>query len=51
MPKIKARFRKHKNIPFAIEQLTGVQYRCRVCNHVFLDKNEFVTHLEQESKK
>ncbi|MCD6375129.1 MAG: hypothetical protein J7L94_06345 [Caldisericaceae bacterium] len=51
MPKIKARFRKYKNIPFAIEQLTGVQYRCRVCNRIFLNKNEFVAHLERESKK
>ena len=51
MPKIKARFRTYKNIPFAIEQFSGVQYRCRVCNQVFLDKKSFEKHLQQEAHK
>ncbi len=50
MPKIKVRFRTFKNIPFAIEQFTGVQYRCRVCNRVFTDKKLFEAHLRSETK-
>ncbi|NOX89276.1 MAG: hypothetical protein GXO77_09625 [Calditrichaeota bacterium] len=51
MPKIKARFRKYHGIPFSIEQFTGVQYRCRVCNNIFLDKKEFTQHLQSELKQ
>ncbi len=51
MPKIKARFRTFKGIPFAVEQFIGVQYRCRVCNRVFIDKKEFEAHLLLESQK
>jgi hypothetical protein len=49
MPKIKVRFRTYKSVPFAIEQFTGVQYRCRVCNRVFQDKKEFEAHLQTEA--
>jgi hypothetical protein len=51
MPKIKARFRKYLGVPFAIEQLTGVQYHCRACNQVFLRQSEFDRHLRSEAKK
>ena len=51
MPKIKVRFRTFKNIPFAIEQFTGVQYRCRVCNRVFTDKKLFEAHLRSEAQR
>ena len=50
MPKIKARFRKHRGVPFAIEQFTGTQYRCRACNRVFLKKREFENHLQREAE-
>lgn len=49
MPKIKARFRKYRGVPFAIEQFTGTQYRCRACNRVFLKKSEFEKHLQREA--
>ncbi len=51
MPIIKARFRKYKDIPFAVEQFSGVQYRCRLCNRVFLNKKELQTHLQWEANK
>jgi hypothetical protein len=50
MPKIKARFRKYRGVPFAIEQFTGTQYRCRACNDVFLKKAEFEKHLKREAE-
>lgn len=48
MPKVKAQFRRYKDIPFSIEKLSGVQYRCRVCNKIFLEKKELMSHLESE---
>lgn len=50
MPKIKARFRKYRGVPFAIEQFTGTQYRCRACNRLFLKKGEFEKHLQREAE-
>jgi len=50
VPKIKARFRKYQGVPFAIEQFTGTQYRCRACNSVFLHQGEFERHLRHEAK-
>ncbi len=51
MPRVKVRFRKYKDIPFAVEQFTGVQYRCRLCNRIFLDKKELQAHLQWEANK
>jgi len=50
MPKIKARFRRYHGVPFAIEQFTGTQYRCRACNQIYLKKTEFENHLRREAK-
>jgi hypothetical protein len=50
-PKVKVKFRKRNNVPFAIEKLTGVQYRCRVCNEIFLEKDELDKHLEIEYQR
>lgn len=50
MPKIKARFRKYRGVPFSIEQFTGTQYRGRACNRVFFEKGEFEKHLQHEAK-
>jgi hypothetical protein len=46
LPLIHAKFRKRRGIPYAIEQLSGVQYRCRHCNTVFLREKEMDVHLE-----
>jgi len=50
MPKIKAKFRKYNGIPFAIERLSGTQYRCRLCNGLFLNKSELDRHLRDEAR-
>jgi transcription elongation factor Elf1 len=49
-PKISAKFRKRHDIPYAIEQLSGRQYRCRHCNRVFLSIHEIDRHLNQAIK-
>ncbi len=46
-PKISAKFRKRHGVPYAIEQLSGKQYRCRHCNKVFLSEKELDRHLEK----
>jgi hypothetical protein len=45
LPKIHARFRKRYGIPYAIEQLSGKQFRCRHCNEVFFSEKELVCHI------
>lgn len=50
-PRLKVKFRKRKNVPFAIERLTGIQYRCRVCNEIFLNKIDLDKHLEKEYQR
>lgn len=45
-PALKVKFRKRKGIPFAVERLSGVQYRCRACNELFLERKDLERHLE-----
>ena len=45
-PALKVKFRKRKGVPFAVERLSGVQYRCRACNRLFLEKDELDKHLD-----
>lgn len=45
-PALKVKFRKRKGVPFAVERLSGVQYRCRACNELFLEKKGLDRHLE-----
>jgi uncharacterized C2H2 Zn-finger protein len=45
-PALKVKFRKRKGVPFAVERLSGVQYRCRACNKLFLEKDELDRHLD-----
>ncbi len=47
-PKISAKLRVKNKIPFAIETLTGKQYRCGVCGSIFFNRNELDKHLEKE---
>ena len=52
LPLIHAKFRKRRGVPYAIEQLSGRQYRCRHCNTVFFREKDLDTHIERvlESK-
>ncbi len=45
-PALKVKFRKRRGVPFAVERLSGVQYRCRACNKLFLEKDELDKHLD-----
>jgi len=49
--KLTARFRIKNGIPFAIETLSGRQYRCGNCGKVFFNRKELDSHLLNESKK
>ena len=49
-PQIKAKFRKRNGVPYSIERLTGTQFRCRMCNTVFLKENDLNRHLLIESR-
>jgi hypothetical protein len=50
MPKISAKFRRRKGVPYAIEQFSGKQFRCRHCNKVFYEEKYLDQHLEYISK-
>jgi len=47
-PALKVKFRKRNGVPFAVERLSGVQYRCRACNELFLEKEALERHLESK---
>lgn len=44
-PKITVKFRRRNGVPYAIEQFTGKQFRCRHCNKVFLEISELERHI------
>lgn len=46
VPALKVKFRKRKGVAYSVERLSGVQYRCRICNRLFLEKNELDKHLD-----
>ena len=48
VPRIHAKFRKRNGVPYAIEQLSGKQFRCRHCNDVFLSEKELDRHIKDE---
>jgi uncharacterized C2H2 Zn-finger protein len=45
LPKIHARFRRFHGVPYAIERLSGKQFRCRHCNKVFFSEKELQRHI------
>ncbi len=45
LPKIHARFRKRRGVPYAVEQLSGRQFRCRHCNEVFFTERQLDSHV------
>lgn len=48
-PKLSVKLRIKNGIPFAIETLTGLQYRCGICGKVFWQRNELERHIANES--
>ena len=47
VPRIHARFRKRHGVPYAIEQISGRQFRCRHCNKVFIYEKELEAHVRK----
>jgi len=47
VPRIHAKFRRRNGVPYAIEQLSGRQLRCRHCNEVFLSEKELDYHIRR----
>jgi len=47
MPKLNAKFRKRNGVPYAVEYLTGKQFRCRHCNEIFLAETDLDGHIKQ----
>lgn len=50
-PKVIVKLRTKNDIPFAIETLTGIQFRCGVCGKVFWKREEIEKHLNFEKSK
>ena len=48
VPKMTAKLRIKDNVPFAIETLTGKQFRCGICGKVYWHRDEFDRHLAHE---
>lgn len=48
-PKVTVKLRIKNGVPFAIETLTGQQYRCGVCGKVFWHREELDKHLQYET--
>ncbi len=47
--KLTAKFRTKDGVPFAIETLSGRQYRCGICGKIFFDRKELELHLKNEN--
>jgi len=47
LPIIHAKFRRRHGVPFAIEQVSGRQFRCRHCNTVFYTEKQIDAHLRK----
>ncbi len=48
VPKLTAKLRTKNKVPFAIETLTGLQFRCGICGKVYWHREELERHLETE---
>lgn len=46
LPLIHARFRRRNGVPYAVEQLSGRQFRCRHCNQIFFKERELDRHID-----
>lgn len=45
VPRIHAKYRKRRGVPYAVEQLSGRQYRCRHCNEIFFNEKSLDAHI------
>jgi uncharacterized C2H2 Zn-finger protein len=50
VPKLSVKFRRRNGIPYSIERMSGMQFRCRRCNTIFRSLKELDRHLVGESK-
>lgn len=48
VPKLTVKLRIKNGVPFAIETLTGLQFRCGVCGKVYWHREELDRHLISE---
>lgn len=48
VPKLTAKLRVKHKVPFAIETLTGQQFRCGLCGKIYYHREELDKHLEHE---
>jgi len=46
--KLSAKFRMKEGVPFAIETISGTQFRCGICGEIFYKRVEFDKHLSLE---
>ena len=51
VPKLTAKLRIKNKVPFAIETLTGQQFRCGVCGKIYYHRDELDRHLQLERNK
>jgi hypothetical protein len=47
VPRIHAKFRRRNGVPYAVEQLSGRQFRCRHCDELFLSEKDLDRHIRQ----
>lgn len=45
IPQIKAKYRIKDDVPFTIEKVVGIQYRCLLCNKIFYKEKELQQHI------
>lgn len=48
VPKLTVKLRIKNGVPFAIETLTGLQFRCGICGKVYWHREELDRHLLTE---
>lgn len=50
VPKMTAKLRTKNNVPFAIETLSGKQFRCGICGKVYWHRDELNLHMQKEKE-
>jgi len=47
--KVTAKFRLKNGIPFSIETLSGIIFRCGICGSIFYNRKDLEKHLNKET--